>query len=87
MFIVGVSSIKFFDFLFLFINIYATIPKIITTITPITIKAIDKADKPELDVPDELDEPDGPDEPESIGLKLETNIELSSEIFSYLITI
>ena len=79
MFIVGVSSIKFFDFLFLFINIYATIPKIITTITPITIKAIDKADKPEL--------PDGPDEPESIGLKLETNIELSSEIFSYLITI
>ena len=63
MFIVGVSSIKFFDFLFLFINVYATIPKIITTITPITIKAIDKVDKPELDVPDEQDEPDGPDEP------------------------
>ena len=68
MFIVGVSSIKFFDFLFLFINIYATIPRIITTITPITIKAIDKADKPEL--PDELDEPDGPDEPESIWIKI-----------------
>ena len=79
MFIVGVSSIKFFDFLFLFINIYATNAIIINTITPITIKAIDKADKPEL--------PDGPDEPESIGLKLEANIELSSEIFSYLITI